>query len=285
MLYHRPQASLVKPFFLTVFFLGIIAGLCAGLFWLKRQIDKESLAKFYSFIFLVWLAGFLLLFNKSPLPFLFLGFPLLLLIFYDAQDTLENFLFEKPGIEGVIFTMIILYLSISAIILRRNPDLDLRYLLAVVPMAIIFLGFRLRAQAPLRLILLIVCGFSLAALFLNMFSLKNKFLLYEKYNSQRVKFLSEHTKAGDAIIFPANPLMEHCGPLFFERIFIVSTGGEKELLEVLKKLKEKGFSHGYYWVLEPNAPQAFLKSAGYPCSAYQFRMEKLSVHYLIKIEL
>ena len=111
-------------------------------------------------------------------------------------------------------------------------------------------------------------------------------LKYKNYNFRRVEFLRSYTKKGDVVIFSANPLMEHAGPLFFDRIYIVSKNRGKDINEILKSLKEKGVTYCYYWNMNKNFTKRFLENKDYKLTEFTFSVNKrLPKQYLVKIEM
>jgi hypothetical protein len=75
---------------------------------------------------------------------------------------------------------------------------------------------------------------------------KNDFIKYTNYNAKRVAFIEEATAKGDVVVFKDSPSMEHAGPLFFDRIYLLAQqAGHFE--KILKTLKDRGMSHVYLW--------------------------------------
>ena len=69
---------------------------------------------------------------------------------------------------------------------------------------------------------------------------------YKQYNAERIAFLKAQTKPGDIVICDSQPRLEHSGPLFFERIFVVADS-QCQLSRVITLLKEKQVGHAYLW--------------------------------------
>ncbi len=115
--------------------------------------------------------------------------------------------------------------------------------------------------------------------------LKGGVLKYKYYNSKRVQFLKNYTNSGDVVIFRSNPLMEHCGPLFFERIFIVSKTGGRDLEGILESLKERGLHYCYYWTMNSGFGRELSEKGNYRLTQETFKVKRLPYrHYLVKIE-
>jgi hypothetical protein len=97
----------------------------------------------------------------------------------------------------------------------------------------------------------VLIGFLLFSSIHGLYNLKNDIWRYKWYNTKRIEFLQKYTTDGDVVIFQDNRLMEHAGPLFFERIYLVSDG-EKELTRVFRTLKTRGINHCYFWTFDPD---------------------------------
>ena len=100
----------------------------------------------------------------------------------------------------------------------------------------------------------LVIGFFIFSAGHQAYTLKTNIWKYKAYNGERVQFLKAATKPGDVIICDSQPLMEHSGPLFFERIFIVAQNPH-ELLQYIQLLKEKGVSRIYFWTFADRLPR------------------------------
>jgi len=80
--------------------------------------------------------------------------------------------------------------------------------------------------------------------------LQDSFVKYKNYNAARIAFLEKHTLKGDAILFRDIGNMEHAGPLFFDRVFLLakSPGDEERLV---RQLRERGIERIYEWTTNP----------------------------------
>jgi len=74
---------------------------------------------------------------------------------------------------------------------------------------------------------------------------KGEYWLHSSRNAEWVEFLKENTAAGDIIIFDNRGSMEHAGPLFFDRVFLVARAGAVDTL--LDRLKESGVKQCHLW--------------------------------------
>jgi hypothetical protein len=86
---------------------------------------------------------------------------------------------------------------------------------------------------------------------------RDRILKYKDYNAARIAFLEKHTSAGDAILFLGDAgSMEHAGPLFFDRVFLVTgSPGDQELL--VRRLRERGIDGIYVWTVNPLGIKGF----------------------------
>jgi hypothetical protein len=280
--YHKPYHFSLRMS--IIYTLCLFIGGCAA-YIVNRHKDRELVRHYYSFILILWLVVILVFFNLSPVSALFLGFPLVIMLFFNAGQFIEEIFTLKPSLDHLILIATVVYISLTAIFFLLNPDLDIRYLLAVVPLTLVYLGMRSREIEkfkPLYITLLLLIG---AGFLANGSALKNRILRYNYYNLERVKFLESHTQKDEVVIFQANPLMEHCGPLFFERIYIVSKNGGGDLKDILTTLKTKGIRSCYYWTMDPNFVKSFSAETGYKLSESEFASKLGPPHYLVKITL
>jgi hypothetical protein len=86
---------------------------------------------------------------------------------------------------------------------------------------------------------------------------KDRILKYKDYNAERIAFLEKHTSAGAAILFLGDAgSMEHAGPLFFDRVFLVAKSpGDPE--RFARRLSERGIDRIYAWTANPLGIKGF----------------------------
>lgn len=166
----------------------------------------------------------------------------------------------------------------------NNLDLSERYLLELVPLCLLCLAIRSEQIMKLRSLMGLVLVVVGVAIFLNITQIKNRILRYTYYNAGRVEFLKNTTKDGEVIIFDANPLMEHCGPLYFDRIFMVRKQGEP-LGSILETLKAKGIGRCYFWTMNSNLGRQNLADANYGVAEYRFLSQGGPMQFLFEIDL
>lgn len=262
---------------------GLILVASLVLIFVAKNRDKETLRKFYSLIIIFWLVGLFYKFSLSPLPGFFGLFPVFFVVFFDAPKTIENALNAKPGAEEIAFLTLCLYVSFIGIFLYNNPDLSERYVLEVVPLAVLCLGMQsgqITRFKPLvvGILILAACG-----VFFNLREVKNRILRFKYYNAERIEFLGKYTHKGDVVVFDANPLMEHCGPLFFERVYVVRNNKDTPI-DVLDSLKEKGIKDCYYWTMDSGFSKTLQETGNYKVKEYEFSSKRGPRHYLIAVE-
>jgi len=79
---------------------------------------------------------------------------------------------------------------------------------------------------------------------------KERVLQFREYNAARVAFLEKHTSSGDAVVFDDTGKMEHAGPLFFERVFLVARSpGDRDRL--FRTLAAGKVENAYAWTGNP----------------------------------
>ena len=117
-------------------------------------------------------------------------------------------------------------------------------------------------------------------------------LKYKDYNAARVAFLEKHTLAGDAIIFQDSGNMEHAGPLFFDRVFLLLKGPE-DRERIARMLHARGVAGIYEWTVNPLGietynPYASEKPPAYPLPPWARRCCGGSCeerrYYLVRLE-
>jgi hypothetical protein len=280
--YHQPQGfSLLRS---ALYLIGLFVSYCF-VFLLNRNKEKELMSKFYQLILLFWLGVLFIKFGASPVPAIFFGFPLILALFFDGGRTAVDLFSHKPELEHLLFGAVITYISLSAIMLNRNPDITIRYMLVVVPFVLIFFGLRSKEIIKFKPLYILVGMLILWGFLVNCDQLKNSVLLTKQSNAERVEFLKNNTREKDVIIFQSNPLMEHCGPLFFERVYMVSKNRGGDIVETLSSLKQKGIDRCFYWTKNRDFSANFPEENDYALEEFVFSAKNFSRHYLIKIEL
>ncbi|NQT90754.1 MAG: hypothetical protein HQ558_05820 [Candidatus Omnitrophica bacterium] len=259
---------------------------CLIMLSLNSHKEEEPRVKFYNLLAACWLGIILVFFRRSPIAPFFIGFPLVYVLFFNVgriADAARRRAKENP-LAQVLLPMAIIYISLTAVGLHRNPDLSVRYLLALVPLVLIFVATQSDGIMRFKPFIILISLFVAAGLLLNSHSLKDDILRYKYYNAQRVKFLGGHTGPGDIVIFEHSPLMHHCAPLFFERVFIVSKNMGGDIGPIYDMLKAKGVRRAYFWVLNPYRYNGIMKLKGIRTKQHAFKHRDNRPHYLIEME-
>jgi hypothetical protein len=123
--------------------------------------------------------------------------------------------------------------------------------LPLVPFVILLLGAGHRRifddSKGMYVVLLLFSG---VALLNSLQEVRSNVWPYRDYNARRIEFLRQHTPAGAAVLFYDAASMEHAGPLFFERVFLVaSRPGDQE--GYARQLAGRGVARAWAWTLDP----------------------------------
>ena len=265
---------------------GILAGVCIFLraIALSKDKDKEQFRLLCQLALVLWLVVLFTVLSESPVPRMFFSFPVFFVVFFDAGRRIENWLCSEPGLEGIIFSTIVGYISAIAIFMLNNPDLSERYLLGIVPLTLLVVGIgygKEKKYWPLTAVLLILFAYSMKE---NIYQLKENILRYTYYNDERVAFLRQDTPQDAVVVFDENPLMEHCGPLYFERIYVVRQQ-DQEVAEILDTLKAKRVRRCYYWTMDISSLSKALTAYGVKFAQNKFVSKYGPEQYLVGIDL
>ena len=178
-------------------------------------------------------------------------FPLVLFCFYGLPGHMDRLMKRQDVIQATLALTVILCLFFGAAIYRPNPERTLAVWLPLVPFVVLLLGVEHRRifddSKGMYVVLLLFSG---VAMLHNLQEVRSNVWLYKDYNARRIEFLRQHTAAGDAVLFYDTASMEHAGPLFFERVFLVaSRPGEQE--RYARQLAERGIARAYAWTFDP----------------------------------
>jgi hypothetical protein len=69
------------------------------------------------------------------------------------------------------------------------------------------------------------------------------------FNAERVAFIRSNTADGDVVVFGDRGSMEHAGPLFFDRVFLIA-GREEGMRTILGKLRDRGIHLCHLWTMD-----------------------------------
>jgi hypothetical protein len=213
--------------------------------------EKRSLASFLKsttwFVVMFLFIGTLLAFStRMPVIAFILPFPVLLFIFYGLSGRLDEFR-EGKGPLGLFLTAVaLLYLVLGLTMHLIKLPLFPYVLPSVIPLAIVIMGLeqkRIFEKRAMVIHLVIAIAIAVSG---GYDQAKNDFIKYTNYNAKRVAFIEEATAKGDVVVFKDSPSMEHAGPLFFDRVYLLAQQpGHFE--RIVKTLKDRGMSHVYLW--------------------------------------
>jgi len=178
-------------------------------------------------------------------------FPAVLFGFYGLPGRMDRLLKREDTLEAILTGTVILCLMLGAVIHRPDLKRILAIWLPLVPFVILLLGAEHRRifddSKGMYVVLLLFSG---VALLNNLQEVRSNLWTYKDYNAQRIEFLRQHTAAGAAILFYDAASMEHAGPLFFERVFLVAARpGDQECF--VRQLAERGQGNTYAWTADP----------------------------------
>ena len=238
--WHRPS-----PIYMVGSFL-LFTGLAFS-FWFTRNEDKQVLRKAYSIIPILWMVFLLVVLRMSIVNTLFFVFPIMVLILADFSQIVEDILAVRLKLEHVLLGSVVIYITIISIIFTGHAQHDVRYFMPIVPFVLVYIVIFVDTIKNSRVFHYVFILLILYCFAVNAYVLKIKTLRYIGYNQKRVEFLAEKTMARDIVVFTESSLMEHCAPLFLERIFFVAEEPRK-LLNIISRLKEKRITACYLWV-------------------------------------
>lgn len=242
-LYRLPEYH----FFIKKIIISLAAILACAVLALIPQRHKLNLAiqqELYNFIPILCLWFFFTaLSGVSFISQFFLEFPAVLLIFWGFAKRMESLKDRNMDFGNIVLAAIILFLWLVLYPLFGN---QIRFALPVIPLTIVFIASehkRIFIAKPAKWLFI---GFIIFSSGYSLHHLKDDLWRYKWLNTKRIEFLKQYTQEGDAVIFQDEVLMEHAGPLFFNRIYFVASEPD-ELLKIFNLLKSKGFSHCYFF--------------------------------------
>jgi len=183
-------------------------------------------------------------------------FPAVLFVFYGIPDRLERLKNREGTLEGILAATVVVCLVLSAAIVRPGTWIVFSAWLPTVPFVILLLAMERKvmfASGGMYVVLAFFCG---VACVNGIQESQDKILKNKEYNASRIAFLEKHTSAGDAILFYDTGSLEHAGPLFFDRVFLlVKSPGDPE--RFVRRLRERGIDGIYAWTLNPMDIEGF----------------------------
>jgi hypothetical protein len=255
LLYHTfpgPYLRFLIPFHLLLSkrILVILAALlvsAALLLLAEKRSLASSLKSTTWFVVMLLFIGTLLAFStRMPVIAFILPFPALLFIFYGLSGRLDEFQEGKGALSLFLTAVAMLYLVLGLTMHLIKLPLFPYVLPSVIPLAIVIMGLEQKRIFEKRAMVIHLVIAIAIAVSVGYDHAKNDFIKYTNYNAKRVAFIGESTAKGDVVVFKDSPSMEHAGPLFFDRVYLLAQQpGHFE--RIVKTLKDRGMSHVYLW--------------------------------------
>ena len=232
------QAALALGTLLLAAMIAYLAKKSSAEVALKRQL--------YTFVPVLFIPFVVLVSAFSPAPVLFLAFPLVLLIFFALPERVEKLLSEPMSLGNVLFVTIGGFLFLVSWPFANNAAGGIGYCLPAIPFIIVLVaqeGKRLSSAKPIVALAVLLLVFSACY---QAYTVKTTIWNYKQYNAERIRFLHTATEPGAVIICDKQARLEHGGPLFFDRVFMVAENGP-QFAHLIDLLNEKQIKHAYLW--------------------------------------
>jgi hypothetical protein len=183
-------------------------------------------------------------------------FPAVLFVFYSTSGRLERLKKGEGTLEAILAAAVVVSLVLGASIQWPEPRVVLSVWTPMIPLVVVFLALErktLFAAPGMVAVLAFFCGVA----FVNGVQVSKEHILKDKdYKAARIAFLEKHTAVGDAIAFCGAGNMEHAGPLFFGRAFLVSQDPDDHG-RFARRLSERGIDRMYVWTANPLGIKGF----------------------------
>lgn len=204
---------------------------------------------FYFMASLAVLGGIAALFSRIDRSDLLAFFPMVFLVFYGIGERLDHWLAAGEGSLGLVLTTTVFFcLAGGVIVTFRGAGPAGELLLPVVPCVVLLLGLERKWIFRYRGMYMILALFMLIGVVNGYAPAKNNYGA-SLYNADRVAFIRSNTADGDVIVFGDRGAMEHAGPLFFERVFLIA-GREEGLRDIMGRLRDRGIDLFHLWTMD-----------------------------------
>ena len=120
----------------------------------------------------------------------------------------------------------------------------------MVPLVIVLIALERKVIFAARGMFIVLAFFCGVALVNGIQETKEQILKYRDYNASRIAFLEKNTSAGDLVLFDDSGSMEHAGPLFFDRVFLV-TRSPGDRVRLVRALTAGKAERAYVWTSIP----------------------------------
>ena len=198
---------------------------------------------------LALLGGMAVLSSRIELSDLLAFFPLVFLVFYGIGERLDHWLAAGEGSLGLVLTMTVFFcLAGGAIVMPGGAGPAGVLLLPVVPCVVLLVGLERERIFRYRGMYLILAFLVLIGVVNGYEPAKDSYRA-SLYNAERVAFIRSNTAAGDVVVFGDRGSMEHAGPLFFDRVFLIA-GREEGMRTILGKLRDRGIHLCHLWTMD-----------------------------------
>ncbi len=204
---------------------------------------------FYFMATLALLGGMAVLSSRIELSDLLAFFPLVFLVFYGIGERLDHWLAAGEGSLGLVLTMTVFFcLAGGAIVMPGGAGPAGVLLLPVVPCVVLLVGLERERLFRYRGMYLILAFLVLIGVVNGYEPAKDSYRA-SLYNAERVAFIRSNTADGDVVVFGDRGSMEHAGPLFFDRVFLIA-GREEGMRTILGKLRDRGIHLCHLWTMD-----------------------------------
>jgi len=204
---------------------------------------------FYFMATLALLGGMAVLSSRIELSDLLAFFPLVFLVFYGIGERLDHWLAAGEGTLGLVLTMTVFFcLAGGAIVMPGGAGPAGVLLLPVVPCVVLLVGLERETIFRYRGMYLILAFLVLIGVVNGYEPAKDSYRA-SLYNAERVAFIRSNTADGDVVVFGDRGSMEHAGPLFFDRVFLIA-GREEGMRTILGKLRDRGIHLCHLWTMD-----------------------------------
>jgi hypothetical protein len=202
------------------------------------------------------LSAVLLTAARISISHLMAFFPAVLFVFYGVPERLERLQKGEGTLEAILAATVVFSLVFGAAILRPRAWIVFSAWLPMVPFVILLIAMERKVIFAARGMYLVLAFFCVVAFVNGIQESEDRILKYKDYNAARIAFLEKHTMAGDAIVFGDTGSMEHAGPLFFDRVFLVAKNpGDPE--RFARRLRDRGVDGFYVWTEDPLGIKGF----------------------------
>jgi hypothetical protein len=177
-------------------------------------------------------------------------FPAVLFVFYGVPGRVERLKKGEGSLEGILAGTVVLCLIFGAAILHPREWIVLSVWLPTVPFVILLLALERKIIFATRVMYVALASLCGVAFVNGVQESEDKILKYRDYNAARIEFIEKYTSAGDVVLFDDAGSMEHAGPLFFDRVFLVAkTPGDQECFA--RRLSQGGIERIHAWTVNP----------------------------------